>query len=99
MVKYRDGENGGQGLREHQAESTEAEKPRAARLEPETEGRFVDRDETSRVEGGEEEVVPACQHAFHGRGIIIVAITVLPGTVEVKDGSRQHYRRQPQVVS
>src|SRR5262249_39513981 len=56
---------------------TEPQESGARYLEPEPERRLVDRHEPRRVERGEEEIVPAREHALDARGVVEVAITLL----------------------
>ena len=64
-------------LGEQQAEGGEAEQPGARHLHPQREGRLVDGDEPSGVEGGEEEVVPGAEHRPDGGGVEDVGVAVL----------------------
>ena len=70
-----------QCLRNQQAHAGEAEQLCAEHLQPEAKGRLVDTDESARIEGREEEVVPILHHAAHGGGVIGVAIAE-PAEVE-----------------
>ena len=64
-------------LRQQHAQTAEAENPRARRLDPEGERRLVEGHEAAGIEGVEEEVVPALQHAADAGAVIFVAEAVL----------------------
>ena len=87
-----------QGLRQQDTEAAEAEDLRAERLNPEAERRLVDGDEAARIEGDEEEVVPAFQHAAHGGGVVEVGVAVALQLEKVAEGGEQSDQYQRPAV-
>ena len=65
-----------------------AEDPHGERLDPEGAREFVDRDRAPRVEGGEEEVVPALRHAAR-RGTVEGLDGRVPDTPAVGEGCQR----------
>src|SRR5206468_5411062 len=66
----------------------------AQRLDPECERRLVHRHEPAGVERGEEEVVPALQHAPHGARVVRVGVAVLRELEEVEEGREAEDARE-----
>jgi hypothetical protein len=65
----------------------EAEHVGAGRLDPKPQRGLVHRDEP-RVEGGEEEVVPAGEHVLDGGGVVDVGVLLSPQPGEVQEGGQ-----------
>ncbi len=76
MVEDGDRDHTRDGLGQQNAKPAEAEELGAGRLNPEAQRRLVDGHETAGVEGGEEKVVPALQHALDGGGVVGVAVAL-----------------------
>ena len=74
----------------------ETEQLRACRLNPESERRLIDADKTARVEGDEEEIVPALEHAAHGGRVVLVAVAQAADAGDAqrgRHGQNQNERR------
>lgn len=96
-VQEHDRGDGGERLRQDQAPAIQAEDRRAASLQPQPDRRFVNRQESGRIEGGVEQVLPALEHPAHGGGLVLVAKAFLakPCADQERADDHRNNRRDP----
>ena len=70
---------------------------RTSSLQPQPDRKSVNRQESGRIEGGVEQVLPALEHRAHGVGVVLVAKAFLAKPCEDKERADDHRnnRRDP----
>ena len=87
-VEHQHGQDALDHLRKHDRPRVEAEGPHGQRLDPERSGQLVQGDRARRVEGAEDEVMPAHRHAADRCGVVVLerALAQGPGVRQTRQG-------------
>jgi len=94
MIEERNGGEPFQNLRQQHAQPVETEELCADDLDPDRDGRFVERDKTGGIERVEEEIVPAVHHAADTGAVVLRAVTVLVEPPEPEAHPKRHHPAQ-----
>ena len=95
-VNQHDGDHAFDHLGQQHGEAVEPEHLGGGDLQPERDRRLVERDEACGIEGIEEEIVPAPEHAAHARGVVGAAPAVLRQPQRAQDDRENEYAAQGQ---